>query len=65
MAATTPQSRATFADRIDTYQAALQSLFSGKVEDTEADLAKLFTPDFTQQGDNNETHDFPGWVKHV
>jgi hypothetical protein len=64
MATTTSPSRATFADRADTYQAALQSLFSGKAEDTEADLSRLFTPTFTQQGDG-DVHDFPAWVRHV
>ncbi|KAH6620886.1 hypothetical protein B0J18DRAFT_491242 [Chaetomium sp. MPI-SDFR-AT-0129] len=64
MAITTAQSKATFADQVDTYQAALMSLFSGKPEDTEADLSKLFTPTFTQRGDR-ATHDFPAWIGHV
>jgi hypothetical protein len=64
MATAPTPSRATFADRVDTYQAALQSLFSGKAEETEADLARLFTPSFRQQGDG-DAHDFPAWVTHV
>lgn len=54
----------SFADQVDTYQAALMSLFSGKPEDTEADLSKLFTPTFTQR-DNKASRDFPAFVKHI
>lgn len=56
--------KTTFADQKDTYQAALISLFSGKAEDTEADLAKLFTPTFTQR-DQDKTRDYPAWIAHV
>lgn len=54
----------TFANQVDTYQAALMSLFSGKAEDTEADLSKLFTPTFTQR-DDQASRDFPAFVKHI
>jgi hypothetical protein len=64
MATAPTPSRTTFADQVDTYQAALQSLFSGRAEDTEADLTRLFTPTFIQQGDG-DAHDFPAWVAHV
>jgi hypothetical protein len=43
MATTTPY-KTTFADQVETYQAAINSLFSGKPEDTEAELSKLFAP---------------------
>jgi hypothetical protein len=46
------------------YQAALMSLFSGEPKNTEKDLQKLFTPDFTLRADDT-TMDFPGFVKHI
>jgi hypothetical protein len=64
MASTTTPYIATFASQVDTYQATLMSLFSGKPEDTEADLSKLFTPTFTQR-DNQASRDFPAFVKHI
>lgn len=64
MASTTTPYIATFANQVDTYQATLMSLFSGKPEDTEADLSKLFTPTFTQR-DNQASRDFPAFVKHI
>jgi hypothetical protein len=64
MANTTAPYTTTFANQVDTYQAALMSLFSGKPEDTETDLSKLFTPTFTQR-DNKASRDFPAFVKHI
>jgi hypothetical protein len=63
MATTTPY-KTTFADKVETYQAAINSLFSGKPEDTEADLSKLFAPTFIQR-DDETSRDFPGFVKHI
>ncbi|KAL7934510.1 hypothetical protein V8C35DRAFT_301104 [Trichoderma chlorosporum] len=57
-------SRATFADRPETYQATLMSLFSGNPEDTEADLAKIFTPSFKFEA-GPEKYDFAGFVEHM
>ncbi|KAK2612090.1 hypothetical protein QQS21_001819 [Conoideocrella luteorostrata] len=56
--------RATFTDHKDTFQAALISLFSGKSEDTEKDLSRLLTPDFTLRADD-ATFDFAGFVAHM
>ncbi|PTB36476.1 uncharacterized protein TrAFT101_010361 [Trichoderma asperellum] len=56
--------RATFADSAETYQATLRSLFSGKPEETEADLAKIFTPSF-QFDAGDERYDFDGFVAHM
>jgi hypothetical protein len=56
--------RATFADSAKTYEATLMSLFSGKPEDTEADLAKIFTPSF-QFDAVDDKHDFDGFVAHM
>ncbi|KAK3936873.1 hypothetical protein QBC46DRAFT_21228 [Diplogelasinospora grovesii] len=54
----------SFADDKVVYQAALASLFSGKPEDTESDLSRLFTPTFTQR-DDDTTRDFPAFVAHI
>lgn len=56
--------KTNFTNSKDTYQAALRSLFSGKPEDTEADLSKLFTPTFTQE-DGDGKRDFPAFVAHI
>ena len=64
MANTTAPYTTTFANQVDTYQAALMSLFSGKPENTEADLSNLFTPTFTQR-DNETSRDFPAFVEHI
>ncbi|KAI0880234.1 uncharacterized protein GGS22DRAFT_197660 [Annulohypoxylon maeteangense] len=55
--------KATFADSKETFQATLMSLFSGKPEDTEADISKIFTPTATLR-DDNTTLDFSGLVEH-
>ncbi|KAJ9206261.1 hypothetical protein DTO021D3_4892 [Paecilomyces variotii] len=64
MATTTELYTTDFANSKDTYQAALISLFSGKPEDTQADLSKLCTPTFTFKADKTEM-DFPGFVAHM
>ncbi|RDW61395.1 hypothetical protein BP5796_11287 [Coleophoma crateriformis] len=64
MASTTEPCRTTFADNVETYQAALSSLFSNKPEDTEVDLSKLFHPTFTQR-DGEAVRDFPAFVAHI
>ncbi|SPO04189.1 uncharacterized protein DNG_06872 [Cephalotrichum gorgonifer] len=64
MEPTTAPYTTNFADSKETYQAALLSLFAGKPENTEADLAKLFTPTFTQR-DDHETRDFQAYVAHI
>ena len=66
MADTNASRKATFADRRETLQAALMSLFSGKAEDTEEDLSKLFTPTFKHYDeDGGKTSDFTAWVGHI
>lgn len=56
----------TFANQKDTFQAALMSLFSGKVEDTETDLSRLFTPSFKHYDeDEDKIRDFTAWVAHI
>ncbi len=56
----------SWADNKDTYQAGLMSLFSGKPEDTEADLQKLFTPTFTiRVPSDGNLFDFPTFVTHI
>ena len=62
--ATTTSYKTTFADKVETYQAAINSLFAGNPEDTEAELTKLFTPAFIQR-DDETTRDFPAFVKHI
>ncbi|OAA61072.1 hypothetical protein SPI_05096 [Niveomyces insectorum RCEF 264] len=62
--ATTTTLRTDFADHKDTYEAALLSFFSGKAEDTEADLTKICTPSFTLRDDEG-TRDFPAFVAHI
>ncbi|KAL6800661.1 hypothetical protein GGI42DRAFT_326623 [Trichoderma sp. SZMC 28013] len=57
-------SRATFADKPETYQATLKSLFHGNPEDTEADLSKIFTPKFKFDA-GDEKYDFDGFVAHM
>lgn len=57
-------SRATFADRPETYQATLKSLFAGNPEDTEADLSKIFSPSFQFEA-GPEKYDFAGFVAHM
>ncbi|KAK2686632.1 hypothetical protein QWA68_015252 [Fusarium oxysporum] len=54
----------TFTEHKHTYQAALRSLFNGKVEDAASDCAKLFTPDFTQRDDTG-SRNYSDWVRHV
>jgi len=44
MVSQTSATTTNFADKRETYEAALLSLFSGKPEDTEADLSKLLIP---------------------
>lgn len=56
--------RATFSDSAETYQATLRSLFSGKPEETETDLARIFTPSF-QFDAVDEQYDFDGFVAHM
>jgi hypothetical protein len=58
----------TWADDKDTYEAGLMSLFAGKPEDTESDLSKMFTPDFTlRYADPIEPTlwDLPDFIKHM
>lgn len=57
-------SRATFADKPETYQATLKSLFYGNPEDTEADLSKIFIPQFKFDA-GDEKYDFDGFVAHM
>ncbi|KAK4074396.1 hypothetical protein Trihar35433_3870 [Trichoderma harzianum] len=57
-------SRATFADKPETYQATLKSLFHGNPEDTEADLSKIFIPQFKFDA-GDEKYDFDGFVAHM
>lgn len=57
-------SHTKFADSKSTYESALSSLFSGKPEDTESDLSKLFTPTFTFQH-GQERFDFASFVLHI
>ncbi|KAK7425591.1 hypothetical protein QQZ08_007914 [Neonectria magnoliae] len=64
MDATTPVYTIDFTAKTDTYQSALTNLFSGKPEDTERDLSKLFTPNLTPRADNI-TRDFPTLVAHI
>ena len=56
--------KTTWADTKESYQAGLRSLFSGKPEDTESDLSRLFAPTFTQT-DADGTRDFAQFVKHI
>jgi hypothetical protein len=55
--------QATFANSPETYQATLMSLFAGNPQDTEADLAKIFTPSFKFEAE--EKYDFDGFVAHM
>ncbi|GKZ23409.1 hypothetical protein AbraIFM66951_009706 [Aspergillus brasiliensis] len=57
-------SSTTFASNPTTFESALTSLFSGPPQTTESDLAKLFTPTFTQR-DDETTRDFPAFVAHI
>ncbi|KAF9875076.1 hypothetical protein CkaCkLH20_07342 [Colletotrichum karsti] len=61
--------KANLADARETFEAALLSLFTGKVENTESDLEKIFHPDFTfrdSREDGLVKHkDYADWVKHV
>ncbi|OPB41471.1 hypothetical protein A0O28_0081910 [Trichoderma guizhouense] len=57
-------SRATFADKPETYQTTLKSLFHGDPEDTKADLSKIFTPEFKFDA-GDEKYDFAGFVAHM
>ncbi|KIW11543.1 hypothetical protein PV08_10844 [Exophiala spinifera] len=54
----------TFADKAETFQAALMSLFSGDPDSTETDLSKLFTPTFTFRADEDKM-DFLAFVAHI
>jgi len=66
MANTNAPFQTTFAYQRDTLQAALMSLFSGKAEETEADLSKLFTPTFKHYDeDGHKIQDFTAWVAHI
>jgi len=66
MADTNALHKTTFANQRDTLQAALMSLFSGKAEETEVDLSKLFTPTFKHYDeDGGKTSDFSAWVAHI
>lgn len=56
--------RATFTDQKETFQAALNSFFSGKPKKTEADLARICHPSFTLTAEH-EAMNFPGFVKHM
>ena len=56
--------KATFTNHVSTYQAALNSLFSGSPSQTESDLSFLFTLTFIQRSDNS-TRDFPAFVQHI
>ncbi|OJJ45232.1 hypothetical protein ASPZODRAFT_17450 [Penicilliopsis zonata CBS 506.65] len=51
-------------DQIETFQAALMSLFAGDPDNTESDLSRLFHPDFTQR-DDQTTRDFATFVAHI
>lgn len=64
MTSPTLSSRTTFADSQDTFAAALRSLFSGTPEDTESDLSRLLTPEFTLR-EGTEVFDFAGFVSHI
>jgi hypothetical protein len=61
---TTSPFQTEWANKCDTYEAGLMSLFSGKPEDTERDLEKMFTPTFTQR-DDETTRDFSAFVSHI
>lgn len=54
-----------FADHKHTYQAALLSLFHGTPEETEADLSKLFTPDFYFEANGEPRMNFLTFVSHM
>ncbi|CEJ94709.1 hypothetical protein VHEMI10226 [[Torrubiella] hemipterigena] len=56
--------RATFADKQDTFAAALGSLFSGTPEDTEADLSRLLIPTSTLR-EGTEVLNFETFVSHI
>jgi hypothetical protein len=56
--------RTTFSDQKETFQAALNSFFSGKPEETEADLTRICHPSFRLTAENEDL-DFPGFVKHM
>ena len=64
MASSTAPYTTDFANSKDTFQAAHMSLFSGKPEDTETDLAKLCTPTFTIRAPDIAL-DFHGFVAHI
>ncbi|RDW77545.1 hypothetical protein BP6252_05598 [Coleophoma cylindrospora] len=64
MSTTTEPCRTTFADNVETYQAALNSLFSNKPDDTEADLSKILHPTFEQR-DGEAVRDFAAFVAHI
>ncbi|KAI1440421.1 hypothetical protein F5Y02DRAFT_347366 [Annulohypoxylon stygium] len=55
--------KAIFADNKETYQATMMSLFSGRPEETETDISKIFTPTATLR-DDDTTLDFPGLIEH-
>ncbi|CAK7267642.1 hypothetical protein SEPCBS57363_002690 [Sporothrix epigloea] len=57
-------SRTTFSDHKETFQAALNSFFTGKPEETETDLARLCHPTFRLSAEDEEL-DFSGFVKHM
>ncbi|KAK6365972.1 hypothetical protein LTS17_010939 [Exophiala oligosperma] len=56
--------KTNFADRAETFQAALLSLFSGNPDNTETDLSKLLTPKFTIRADESKM-DFPAFVASI
>ncbi|CAK7223025.1 hypothetical protein SCUCBS95973_005034 [Sporothrix curviconia] len=57
-------SRITFTDHKETFQVALNSLFNGKPDETETDLARLLHPAFRLSAEN-EDMDFAAFVKHM
>ncbi|CAK7219266.1 hypothetical protein SBRCBS47491_003787 [Sporothrix bragantina] len=57
-------SRTTFSDQKETFQAALNSFFNGKPDETEADLARICHPTFRLSAENEDL-DFTGFVKHM
>lgn len=54
----------TFTNTKETYQAALRSLFSGRPQDTEADLSQLLAPTFTID-DTKTVMDYAAFVSHI
>ncbi|CAK7200774.1 hypothetical protein SEUCBS139899_003473 [Sporothrix eucalyptigena] len=57
-------SRTAFSDQKETFQVALNSLFNGKPDETETDLARICHPTFRLTAEKEDL-DFPGFVKHI